>query len=154
MSTWTAPTSWLSRHYGTASDDVIAMHDEGPATALCWLGWRDGEPRVSLGILDDRGAVYALSDDPAQWDLIGQVVPRESWPGEMYAGKRVGEHDAPADLRALLDAAIAEYRAEAERRGDLAPGECVKGFTPFDDRGVIELRYENADGEKASWGVE
>ena len=139
MSTWTAPTSWLSRHYGTASDDVIAMHDEGPATALCWLGWRDGEPRVSLGILDERGAVYALSDDPALWDLIGQVVPRESWPGEMYAGKRVGEHDAPADLRALLDAAIAEYRAEDERRGDLAPG---------------ELRYENADGEKASWGVE
>ena len=67
------------------------------------------------------------------------MVPRESWPGEMYAGKRVGEHDAPADLRALLDAAIAEYRAEDERRGDLAPG---------------ELRYENADGEKASWGVE
>ena len=44
--------------------------------------------------------------------------------------------------------------SEDDRRGDLAPGECVKGFIPFDDRGVIELRYENADGEKASWGVE
>lgn len=110
VSTWTAPTSWAVRHYPGGEGDLIATHDE--ATALCWLGWRDGEPRVTLGVLDDDGVVVALSDAAEQWDAIERVIPRESWPREMFAGKRVPEHDAPADLRALLDAAIAEYRAD------------------------------------------
>lgn len=42
---------------------------------------------------------------------------------------------------------------EDDPRSALAPGECLTGLMPFVDKGIVELRYENAYGDQAAWSV-
>ena len=52
------------------------------------------------------------SESTENYPAIEKYWPRDTWPREVYAGQRTGEHDAEPALRAILDAEIADNADE------------------------------------------
>ena len=99
--------------------DLLAVAELPDGVRLMtWLDWLDG-PKVCIGVLEPRPDTVApgrirTSDHSAWWPDIAPFWDRGDWPREVYAGSGWEDagHDAPADLRKLLDRAIAKLELD------------------------------------------
>lgn len=107
---WTTPAVGESRYF--SNPVAITAAAFGQPVLLAWIDWQDG-PHVTIGVsptnnLDD----LVTSESTENYPAIEKYWPRDTWPREVYAGQRTGEHDAEPALRAILDAEIADNADE------------------------------------------
>ena len=104
---WTTPTAGESRYY----DNPVAITASTTGEPVL-LAWVDGT-KTTLGAspanqLDDLVTTASTQD----WPAVEKLWPRDTWPREVYAGVKAGEHDCAPDLRVILDAEIADQAEE------------------------------------------
>lgn len=115
---WRRPEPSEPKLFGTG---LFALADlpEG-VKLLVWLVWdiRSNAPSITVGVCEPRSDAAApgrirTTDSSAHWADIEPFWPRSTWPREVWAGEvaagTVDEHDAPPDLRRILDRKLAEY---------------------------------------------
>ena len=102
---WTKPAPIDTRLY---AGPVAINRRAGLPTLLAWL---ENDLQVVVGVADENGAVTATTQSTQSWPEVELSWPRDTWPRETYTGKGV-KHDCVPELRAILDAEIADYLAD------------------------------------------